>query len=136
MLAAPPHALRSCADPRTHRALTALAQVARAVVPSEADVRAGVEAQLIPWLQPEFVFVQTPAMMLVWGEAKAMEDWGEALVAVLPHVRLAQVEAALRDARRWAAVARHRWPTPPPTARTHPSTSPATAGAAWAAGTR
>ena len=99
MLAAPPHALRSCADPRTNRALTALAQVARAVVPSEADVQAGVEAQLIPWLQPEFVFVQTPAMLLVWGEAKAMEEWGEALVAVLPHVQLAQVEAALRDAR-------------------------------------
>lgn len=99
MLAAAPHALRSCADPRTNRALTALAQVARAVVPSAPDVQAGVEAQLIPWLQPEFVFVQTPAVLLAWGEAKALEEWAEALVAVLPHVQLAQVEAALRDAR-------------------------------------
>ena len=85
--------------PCTNRALTALVQVARAVVPSEDVVQAGVEAQLIPWLQPEFVFVQTPDMLLVWGEEKAMEEWGGALVAVLPRVQPAHVEAALRDAR-------------------------------------
>ena len=88
-------------------------QVARAAVPPAEQLRASVEALLVPWLRPEFVFVQTVSHLLLWGEEAALREGANNLVGVLGAlVTMAHVEAALDSARELGG--RSEAQSPPP----------------------